>query len=49
MSRIPAGNPSIPDCLLAIALIAAEIPEWCGGAKRSRAMRNCSGKQVPGS
>ncbi|WP_449401205.1 hypothetical protein [Chryseobacterium wanjuense] len=32
-----------------LALIATKIPQWSGGAKRSRVMRNCSGKQVPGS
>ncbi|MDN4030438.1 hypothetical protein QX215_13110 [Chryseobacterium gambrini] len=29
----------------AIAPIAEEIPQWSGGAKRSRAMRNCNGKR----
>jgi hypothetical protein len=28
-----------------LALIEEKIPEWSGGAKRSRAMRNCNGKQ----
>ena len=29
----------------ALAPIAVKIPEWSGGAKRSRVMRNCNGKR----